>query len=118
MYVEEINFRNSYLIGFGTFDPGDLDLWPSDPMINWVPLLPSLRKVGQGVLELLIGNKKVTDGPTDMWKVRCPLYFEGGGITKHTALTTVSVIKDMAEIVYIKSTRQRFSIPCDNSHET
>ena len=25
--------------GFGTFDPDDLDLWPSDPKINRVPLL-------------------------------------------------------------------------------
>ena len=25
-------------IRFGTIDPGDLDLWPSDPRINWVPL--------------------------------------------------------------------------------
>ena len=28
MYEEEINFRNSYLYGFGRFDPSDLDLWP------------------------------------------------------------------------------------------
>ena len=27
--------------------------------------VPSLRKVGHGVLELLVGNEKVTDGPTD-----------------------------------------------------
>jgi len=26
MYVEEIHFHNCYLKGFGTFDPGDLDL--------------------------------------------------------------------------------------------
>jgi len=26
---------------------------------------PSLRKVGQGVLEILIGNEKVTDGQTN-----------------------------------------------------
>jgi len=26
---------------------------------------PSLRKVGQGILELLIGNEKITEGPTD-----------------------------------------------------
>ena len=26
MYVEEIHFRNCYLNGFGTFDPGDFDL--------------------------------------------------------------------------------------------
>jgi len=26
LYEEEIHFRNCYLNGFGTFDPGDLDL--------------------------------------------------------------------------------------------
>ena len=35
---------------------------------------PSLKKVGLGVLELLIKNEKVTDRPTDMWKVICPLF--------------------------------------------
>jgi len=30
MYEEEIHFGNS----LSTFDPGDLDLWPSDPRIN------------------------------------------------------------------------------------
>jgi len=40
-----------------------------DPKINRVSPLPrtdgpSLRKVGQGVLVLLIGNRKVTDRPT------------------------------------------------------
>ena len=39
---------------------------------------PSLRKVGQGVLELLIGNEKITDGLTDMCKAICTLFFEGG----------------------------------------
>ena len=44
--------------GFGTFDPGDLGLWPSDHKINKVLLLPrmdvwtSLRRVGQGVVKL------------------------------------------------------------------
>ena len=38
----------------------------------------SVRKVGQGVLELLIGNEKVTYGPTDMCKAICLLFFEGG----------------------------------------
>ena len=50
----------------------------------------SLRKVGQGVLELLIGNKKrlqtdrqtdQTDQPTNMCKAICPLFIKGGGIT-------------------------------------
>ena len=44
-----------------------------------------MRKVGQGVLELLIGNEKVTDGltyrqtdlQTDMCKAICPLFFKG-----------------------------------------
>ena len=34
----------------------------------------SLKKVGQGVLELLIGNEKVTDGQTDR---HAHLSFEG-----------------------------------------
>jgi len=42
----------------------------------------SLRRVGQGVLELLIVNEKVTDRqtdrPTDMCKAICPLFFERG----------------------------------------
>jgi len=45
-----------------------------------------MRKVGQGGLELLIGNEKVTDRqtdrqtnqPTDMCKAICPLFFKGG----------------------------------------
>ena len=44
--------------------------WPSDPIINRVPLLPRMDvwtkfEVGQRVLQLLIGNEKVTDGQTD-----------------------------------------------------
>ena len=39
MHEEEIHFQNCNLIGFGRFDPGDLDIWPSDPKINRVPLL-------------------------------------------------------------------------------
>ena len=117
MYEEEIHFRNCYLNCFGRFDPGDLDLWSSVPIINRASLLPrmdewtkfeewksgrvidrkrlgtfdhgdldlwpsdpksigflccpvrmcgpSLRKVGQGFLELLIRNKKVTDGQSN-----------------------------------------------------
>ena len=104
--------------GFVTFDPGDLYLWPSDPKINRVPLLPrmdvwtkieegrsrhswvidrkrfghiwpqwpwpltprsigflcyqwwmcgpSLRKVGQDILELLIENVFGTFDPGDL----------------------------------------------------
>ena len=56
MYVEDFNFRNCYLNGFDTFDPGDLDLWPSDPK--------------------LIGFLCCTD------KAICHLFFEKGGGTK------------------------------------
>ena len=38
---------------------------------------PSLRKVCQGVPGSLIGNKKVTDVPTDIYKAICPLSLEG-----------------------------------------
>jgi len=84
MYEEEIHFWNCYLNGFGRIDTGDLDLWPSDPTLIWFLCYtgqmcgPSLRKVGQSILELLIGNEKVTDGQTDMCKAICPLFFEGG----------------------------------------
>ena len=62
MYEEEIYFRNCYLNCFDTLDPGDLDLEPSDPKSIRHHCYPgwmcgtSLRKVGQGVLELLIRN--------------------------------------------------------------
>jgi len=48
MYEEEIHFGKLLLkqIVFATFDPGDLDLWPSDPKINRAPLLP--RMDGRG----------------------------------------------------------------------
>jgi len=42
----------------------------------------SLKKVGQGVLELLIGNEKVTDGRTDTCNAICTLFFEAGD-TEH-----------------------------------
>ena len=71
MYEEEIHFLNCYLNCFGTFDSGDLDLLPSDPKSigflcypGWM-CVPSLRRVGQGVLHLLIGDEKVTGGQTD-----------------------------------------------------
>jgi len=36
-------------------------------------------KVGQGVLELLIGTKRLqTDRQTDKAIILCPLFFEGG----------------------------------------
>ena len=48
----------------------------------------SLRKVGQDVLELLIGNKKVTDRQTNRpSKAICPLFFEGGH-NEYTALVS------------------------------
>ena len=48
--------------------PGYLDLWPLNQKgficyPGWM-CGPSLKKVCQGVLELLIGNEKVTDGQT------------------------------------------------------
>ena len=66
MYVEEIHFRNCYLNGFGTFDPGDFDIMTQKFLHHqgWM-CGPSLREVRQGVLELLTGNDKVTDGQTD-----------------------------------------------------
>jgi len=33
-----------------------------------------MKKVGQGVLELLIGNENVTDRPTNMCIAICPLF--------------------------------------------
>ena len=57
------------VIDCGRFDLGDLDLWPSDAKLNRDHLLPMMdvwMKVGQGVLELLIGQ-------TDMCKAICPL---------------------------------------------
>ena len=75
---------------FSTFDPSDLDLWPSDPKTNRVPLLPRMNvRTKFEEFELLIGNEKVTDGqtyqptdrPTDMCKAICPLFFEGGLIS-------------------------------------
>ena len=39
---EEVHFRYCYLNNFDRFDLGDLDLWPSDPKINMVPLLPRM----------------------------------------------------------------------------
>ena len=37
-----------------------------------------MRKVGQGVLELLVENEKVTDLPTDMCKAIMPSLLRGG----------------------------------------
>ena len=42
MYEDEIHFRNCCLNGLGTFDLGDIDLWPCDPSINRVSLLPKM----------------------------------------------------------------------------
>ena len=72
MFEEEIHFRNCYLNGFGTFDLVTLTFNPVTPKsIGFLccpgqMCEPSLRKVGQGVLELLIGSEKVTDGKTDL----------------------------------------------------
>jgi len=63
-----------------TFDPVILIGFLSN--LGWM-CGPGLKKIGQGVLQLLIRNKKVTDGrptdrPTNMCKAICPLFFEGG----------------------------------------
>ena len=70
MYVEEIHFRNCYLNGFGTFDPGDFDIMTQKSIgflhhQGWM-CGPSLRTVGIGVLELLIGNGFGTFDPGDL----------------------------------------------------
>ena len=36
------SFSNCYLIFLGRFDPSELDLWPSNPKMNSVPLLPRM----------------------------------------------------------------------------
>ena len=69
------SFSNCHLIFLGRFDPSELDLWPSNPKIYSVPLLPrmvggpSLRRAGQGILELLNGNGFGTfePGDLDLW---------------------------------------------------
>ena len=80
MYEEEIHFQNCYSKCLGRFDPVTLtfDLVTPKSIGFLCCLGPGLRKV---VLELLIGNKKGTDGqtdrPTDMCKAICLLSFEG-----------------------------------------
>jgi len=93
MYEEEIHFGKLLLrqIVFDTFDRGDLDLWSSDPKLGffcfpgWTCGL-SLRKVGQGVLMLLIGNKKVIDVPTNrhVHSQICHLFIIRGEFYCHT----------------------------------
>ena len=66
---EEVNFRNCYLNGFGWFLPSDLDLWPQNTGFLCYPgwmCRPSLRKVPQGVLELLNGKGFETFDPSDL----------------------------------------------------
>jgi len=64
-----------------TFDPVT---WKSIRFLCYTRWMcgQTLRKVRQGVLELLIRNKKVTDipteWPTNMCKAIYPLFFEGG----------------------------------------
>ena len=163
---------------FGTFDLGDLDLWPYDPKINRVPLLPrmdvwikfekgrsrrsqvidqkqfwhiwpvtltfdpvtpisigfiwypgwmcwpGMRKAGQGILYLLIGNgfgrsrwpwrltqfssywseiKSIhTDRQTDMCKAICTLFLKGGvgGIIK--TFYSITLTKRVNKITTLK----------------
>ena len=69
-------------IGFGTFDQVTLTFDLVTPKSLGFLCYPGSisGQVGQGVLELLIGNEKVTDGPTNrhMCKAICPLFSEGG----------------------------------------
>jgi len=71
----------------------------------------SLRKVGQGILELLIGNEKVTDGqtdrPTDMCKAISPLFFEGGH--KNMLVARMSLRLYVSFHVYFNSTLLHFT---------
>jgi len=48
----------------------------------------SLKKVGQGVLELLIGNKKVT---TYICKAICPFFFERGHKNNNTNVNNIKI---------------------------
>jgi len=87
MYEEEIHFwklilkQSETVLAHFTLLPLTFD--PVTP--GWM-CGPNMRKVGQGVLELLIGNKKITDGltyrqtnrPTDMYKAICSLFPKGG----------------------------------------
>ena len=68
-----------------------------------------MRKVDKGILELLIGNIKVTDGQTDrqtdMCKAICPLFFQWGhnNITLLEKLQSVSIIFDHMTCFFIDS---------------
>ena len=53
MYEEEVHCRNRYLNGFGIFDTGILDLWPSDHKMD---VMSKFEEGRQGILELLNGN--------------------------------------------------------------
>jgi len=52
----------------------------------------SLRKVSQGVLELLIGNEKVTDGQTDRptWTKQYALSSSKGGIKRFMTIKNLA----------------------------
>ena len=82
MYEEEIHFWKLLLKSCLT--PVTLTFAPVTPksigFICYTGWLcgPSLRKVCQGVLELLIGIKKVTDRTTDMCKAICISSSKGG----------------------------------------
>ena len=69
--------------GFGTFDPSNFDLWPSEPKIHRVPLLPrtsmwTQSEKGRSRRSRVIDRKWKGDRPTDVCKAVCPLFFEGG----------------------------------------
>ena len=61
---------------FDIFDPGDLDLWPSDPKFDTVPLLPRTDVWTKFVSYWSETKRLQTDIPTDMCKAICPLFFE------------------------------------------
>ena len=73
--------------GFGTFDPGDLDHWPGDPIINRVSQLPQTDvwtefEEGTSRRSSVIDQKqKVTDGQIDRptcAKQYMPAFFRRG----------------------------------------
>jgi len=68
--------------GFVTFDPGDIDLWPSDPKINRVPLLSrmdvwTMFEDGMSRCSLVIYRKRKgyrrTEGQTG-WHVQSNMH--------------------------------------------
>mgnify|MGYP006890244326 CR=1 FL=1 len=85
MYEDEIHFRNCYLFSVSRFDPGDLDLWPSDTKIFGFSAAQDgcVDQVWERKVKVFLSScsetkRLQTDRPTDMCKAVCPLFFEGG----------------------------------------